>query len=82
MSICKPHGMMNDDGTCPYCLIYELQADNKALREELNHYRQAITDGANEYITDALGGQGEPHKIMREWFTRTGWEPPKEQGNE
>jgi len=24
--ICEPHGMMNDDGKCPYCRIAELEA--------------------------------------------------------
>ena len=38
--MCKPHGMMNDNGTCPYCRIAELEAENANLREAA----QAVVD--------------------------------------
>ena len=46
--ICKPHGMMNDDGKCPWCRIAELEAENKTLRGDLEITELRLTAAWNE----------------------------------
>ena len=53
--ICKPHGMMNDDGTCPYCSIFELEQQLAELRETLKVAKDLAEFWINRTDTRGMG---------------------------
>ena len=52
MSLCRQHGMMNDDGTCEWCALAELQAKYDALREAVEDAAQGFEGAAEGHGID------------------------------
>jgi|AACY02.14.fsa_nt_gi hypothetical protein len=48
--ICEPHGMMNDDGKCPYCRIAELEAAAQAYLKAEKLADECTTDGKRNQV--------------------------------